>query len=89
MYQREGELEGIGEARKGSDAEGSPKGNDTECMDTYPEGKFELCHYEVQVTDKETQTGHLTKEMAMQTAKNMGMKSSTSQTGRFLKKNLH
>ncbi len=46
MYQREGELEGIGEARKGSDAEGSPKGNETD-MDTYPEGKFELYHYEV------------------------------------------
>ncbi len=85
MYQREGELEGIGEARQGSDVEGSPKGDDTD-MDTYPEGKYELYHYEVQVTDKETQTGYLTNDMAMQTAKNMGMQSSTSQTGRFLKK---
>jgi hypothetical protein len=86
MYQREGELEGADETRKGKDANGSPKGNELENMDTYPEGKFELYHYEVQVTDKETQTGYLTKEAALQTVANTGMTSSSSQTGRFLKK---
>ncbi len=44
MYRREGKLKENGDARKGSDAVASPKGNDTETekMDTYPEGNYEL-----------------------------------------------
>ncbi len=73
LYKREAELEGDDRARKGGEEDVDPKGEDDDPMD-----------FEIEMEDKDTQTGNITMKIGTQnepTGKNI-----SCQTGRNVEK---